>query len=36
VWDGRDDTGRAAASGIFYVRLSAPGVRTVRTLARMR
>jgi len=30
-WDGRDDAGRAAAAGIYFLRLTAPGVeRTVK------
>ena len=31
VWDGRDDGGRAAASGVYYVRLAGEGGRTVAT-----
>ncbi|HMB70748.1 MAG TPA: S8 family serine peptidase [bacterium] len=31
LWDGRDDAGRPAAAGVYFVRLTAPGVtKTVR------
>ncbi len=32
TWDGRDDAGRAAASGVYYVRLTG-GAGTGRILA---
>ncbi|MGQ0723368.1 MAG: S8 family serine peptidase [Candidatus Eiseniibacteriota bacterium] len=28
-WDGRDDSGRPAAAGVYFARLTAPGVRRV-------
>jgi flagellar hook assembly protein FlgD len=29
-WDGKDDAGRAAASGVYFVRLEGDGVRSTR------
>jgi len=29
-WDGRDSSGRQAASGMYFVRMKAPGYETVR------
>jgi hypothetical protein len=36
VWDGRDDGGRATASGVYLVRLAAGPVRQVRRIVRVR
>lgn len=35
-WQGRDDSGRAVGAGIYVVRLAAGGVRTQRTVARIK
>ena len=31
-WDGRDASGRAVASGVYFVRLTAPGSQATRQL----
>ncbi len=36
TWDGLDDGGRAAASGLYFVRVDAAGERASRKLARIR
>ncbi len=36
VWDGRDDTGRAMAPGLYFARLSAEGRRLTRLVSRVR
>ena len=36
TWDGRDDSGRAASSGIYFVRLAAADGTRVRKLALVR
>jgi len=35
-WDGNDDAGRPVPSGVYYVRLGAPGAREVRRLTILR
>jgi flagellar hook assembly protein FlgD len=32
VWDGKDDLGRAAASGVYFLRMEAGGYRAARTV----
>jgi len=32
TWDGRDDSGRASASGVYYYRMTAPGFSATRSL----
>ena len=32
VWDGRDDSGRALASGVFFYQLDAPGYTSAKKL----
>ena len=34
-WNGADDAGHITPAGIYYARLSAPGLRMVRKLARL-
>ena len=34
AWDGRDDTGRATAPGLYFARLSIPGFTTTRRIVR--
>jgi hypothetical protein len=34
-WDGRDDRGRATAPGVYFYRLTAPGVAATRKLVRL-
>jgi hypothetical protein len=36
TWDGRDESGRAAAAGVYFVRLSADGGTATRRLVRVR
>lgn len=36
IWNGRDDDGRPAAAGVYFVRLDADGLRSSRSLVRMR
>jgi hypothetical protein len=36
VWDGTDDVGHVTATGMYYARLSAAGVRMTRSLIRIR
>jgi len=36
VWDGRDDSDRAVASGVYFVRFTAPGVQGTRKIMLVR
>jgi hypothetical protein len=36
VWDGRDDGGRTAAAGVYYLSLDADGRRMTRALVLLR
>lgn len=36
TWDGRDDAGRPAASGVYFYRLSAPDHRVARSMVLLR